>query len=51
MDKENQNNSKKSGEINQSFKEKLRMLEEDRVKSFIVWPFTNSENCDVKKVL
>lgn len=51
MDKENQNNSKRSSEPKEPFMKKLKMYEEDRVKSFNVWPFTNSENCAVKNVI
>lgn len=51
MDKENVIVSKKSSELNQPFMKKLKMYEEDRVKSFNVWPFTNSENCAVKNVI
>lgn len=51
MDKENQNNSNRSSVPNEPFMKKLKMYEEDRVKSFSVWPFKNSENCAVKNVI
>lgn len=51
MGKEIENTSKKSSELNEPFMKKLKMYEEDRVKSFNEWPYTNSENCTVKNVI
>lgn len=51
MGKENGDTSKRTSDPHEPFMKKLKMYEEDRVKSFNVWPFTNSENCAVKNVI